>query len=55
LSDAQARDNVVDAEMALDKDGTFLGVRVFATVNTGAYLQTGFQAYTANLGTLAGT
>jgi aerobic carbon-monoxide dehydrogenase large subunit len=54
LSDAQARDNVVDAEMALDKDGTFLGVRVFSTVNAGAFLQAGFQAYTANLGTLAG-
>src|SRR5476649_1366889 len=55
LSDAQARDNVVDAEMALDKDGTFLGMRVFSTVNAGAFLQAGFQAYTANLGSLAGT
>ena len=54
LSDAQARDNVTDAEIALDKDGTFLGFRVFSTVNTGAYLQAGFQAYTGNLGTLAG-
>jgi carbon-monoxide dehydrogenase large subunit len=54
LSDAQARDNVTDAELALDKDGIFLGFRVFSTVNAGAYLQTGFQAYTANLGTLAG-
>jgi carbon-monoxide dehydrogenase large subunit len=54
LSDAQARDNVTDAELALDKDGRFLGFRVFSTVNAGAYLQTGFQAYTANLGTLAG-
>src|SRR5262249_26977072 len=39
LSDAQARDNVVDAELALDKDGHFLGFRVFSTVNAGAYLQ----------------
>jgi carbon-monoxide dehydrogenase large subunit len=54
LSDAQARDNVTDAELALDRDGTFLAMRVFSTVNAGAYLQTGFQAYTANLGTLAG-
>ena len=54
LSDAQARDNVVDAEMALDKDGIFLGFRVSSTVNAGAYLQAGFQAYTANLGSLAG-
>ena len=28
LSDAQARDNVTDAELALDKDGTFLAFRV---------------------------
>jgi carbon-monoxide dehydrogenase large subunit len=54
LSDAQARDNVTDAELALDKDGTFLGFRVMSTVNAGAYLQSGFQAYTGNLGTLAG-
>jgi carbon-monoxide dehydrogenase large subunit len=54
LSDAQARDNVTDAELALAADGTFLAMRVFSTVNAGAYLQTGFQAYTANLGTLAG-
>jgi carbon-monoxide dehydrogenase large subunit len=54
LADAQARDNVTDAELALDKDGTFLGFRVFSFVNAGAYLQSGFQAYTGNLGTLAG-
>jgi carbon-monoxide dehydrogenase large subunit len=54
LSDAQARDNVTDAELALDKDGTFLALRVSSTVNAGAYLQSGFQAYTGNLGTLAG-
>ena len=54
LSDAQARDNVTNAELALDKDGTFLAFRVMSTVNAGAYLQSGFQAYTGNLGTLAG-
>ncbi len=54
LSDAQARDNVTDAELALDEDGRFLGMRVFSFANAGAYLQTGFQAYTGNLGTLAG-
>jgi carbon-monoxide dehydrogenase large subunit len=54
LADAQARDNVTDAELALDKDGHFLGMRVLSTVNAGAYLQSGFQAYTGNLGTLAG-
>jgi carbon-monoxide dehydrogenase large subunit len=54
LSDAQARDNVTDAELALDQDGVFLGMRVTSTVNTGAYLQSGFPAFTGNLGTLAG-
>src|SRR6185312_2329672 len=54
LSDAQARDNVTDVELALDKDGIFLGLRVSSFVNAGAYLQSGFQAYTGNLGTLAG-
>jgi carbon-monoxide dehydrogenase large subunit len=54
LSDAMARDNVTDAELALDKDGMFLAFRVSSFVNAGAYLQSGFQAYTGNLGTLAG-
>src|SRR3954471_21310535 len=54
LSDAMARDNVTDAELALNKDGVFLGLRVSSHVNAGAYLQSGFQAYTGNLGTLAG-
>jgi carbon-monoxide dehydrogenase large subunit len=54
LGDAQARDNVTDAELALDRDGRFLGLRVLSQVNTGAYLQTAFPAFTGNLGTLAG-
>jgi carbon-monoxide dehydrogenase large subunit len=54
LSDAQARDNVVDAELALDRDGKFLGMRVRNTVAVGAYLQTGFPAFFQNAGTLAG-
>jgi carbon-monoxide dehydrogenase large subunit len=54
LADAQARDNVTDAELALAADGTFLGLRISSFVNAGAYLQSGFQAYTGNLGTLAG-
>jgi carbon-monoxide dehydrogenase large subunit len=54
LGDAQARDNVTDAELALDKDGNFLGLRVTSIVNVGAYLQTGMPAFTGNLGTLAG-
>ena len=54
LGDAQARDNVTEAELALDQDGIFLGMRVKSTVNAGAYLQTGMPAFTGNLGTLAG-
>jgi carbon-monoxide dehydrogenase large subunit len=54
LGDAQARDNVTEAELALDKDGIFLGMRVKSTVAAGAYLQTGMPAFTGNLGTLAG-
>jgi carbon-monoxide dehydrogenase large subunit len=54
LGDAQARDNVTDAALALDQDGNFLGMRVTSLVNAGAYLQTGMPAFTANLGTLAG-
>ena len=54
LGDAQARDNVTDAELALDRDGKFLGMRVTSLVNVGAYLQSGMPAFTGNLGTLAG-
>jgi carbon-monoxide dehydrogenase large subunit len=54
LSDGQARDNVTDAELALDKDGNFLGLRVNVTANVGAFLQVGGQSFVGNLGTLAG-
>jgi carbon-monoxide dehydrogenase large subunit len=54
LGDAQARDNVTDAEMALDRDGNFLAVRVKTVANVGAYLQVGSQSFIANIGTLAG-
>ena len=54
LCDAQARDNVTDAELALDKDGTFLGFRAKIVAAIGAYMQTGMPAFTGNLGTLAG-
>ena len=37
LSDEQARDSVVDAELALDKDGHFLGLRSLARTAMGAY------------------
>ncbi len=55
LSDAQARDNVTDAELALDKDGVFLGLRVKTVAAIGAYLQNNMPAFFLNSGTLAGT
>jgi carbon-monoxide dehydrogenase large subunit len=54
LCDAQARDNVTEAELALDKDGRFLGMRATVVASIGAYLQTGMPAFTGNIGTLAG-
>src|SRR5262249_31527817 len=40
MSDAQGRDHVTHAELALDKDGKFLGMRVQTDANLGAYLST---------------
>ena len=40
VSDAQARDHVTDAELALDANGKFLGLRVNTTANMGGYLST---------------
>ncbi|HWK46929.1 MAG TPA: xanthine dehydrogenase family protein molybdopterin-binding subunit [Stellaceae bacterium] len=40
LSDAHARDHVTHAELALDRDGKFLGLRVSTLANMGAYLST---------------
>ncbi|WP_442578488.1 xanthine dehydrogenase family protein molybdopterin-binding subunit [Mesorhizobium sp. ASY16-5R] len=37
LTDAQGRDNAVDAEMAMDENGRFLGLRVSFLANLGAY------------------
>jgi carbon-monoxide dehydrogenase large subunit len=54
LSDAQARDNVTEAELALDKDGVFLGLRVKTIAAIGAYLQQAMPAFFLNAGTLAG-
>jgi carbon-monoxide dehydrogenase large subunit len=38
LTDAQGRDNVVTAEMAMDADGRFLALRVNLVANLGAYI-----------------
>ena len=40
VSDAHGRDHVTHAELALDKDGKFLALRVVTTANMGAYLST---------------
>jgi aerobic carbon-monoxide dehydrogenase large subunit len=40
LADAHGRDHVTRAELALDKDGRFLALRVHTTANMGAYLST---------------
>ncbi len=38
MSDAHGRDHVTHAELALDRDGRFLGLRVKTLANMGAYL-----------------
>ncbi|CAB3752855.1 xanthine dehydrogenase family protein molybdopterin-binding subunit [Paraburkholderia humisilvae] len=40
LSDAHGRDHVTKAELAINKDGTFLAMRVHTIANMGAYLST---------------
>jgi carbon-monoxide dehydrogenase large subunit len=40
MSDAHGRDHVTTAELALDKEGRFLALRVATTANMGAYLST---------------
>ncbi|HVF65368.1 MAG TPA: xanthine dehydrogenase family protein molybdopterin-binding subunit [Casimicrobiaceae bacterium] len=40
MSDAQGRDHVTHAELALDAQGRFLAMRVQTTANLGAYLST---------------
>jgi carbon-monoxide dehydrogenase large subunit len=40
ISDAQGRDHVTHAELALDKDGKFLALKVSTIANMGGYLST---------------
>jgi carbon-monoxide dehydrogenase large subunit len=40
MSDAQGRDHVTHGELALDKDGKFLGLRVSTLANIGGYIST---------------
>ncbi len=55
ISDAQGRDNVTEAELALDAAGHFLAMRVKVYAAAGAYLQNNMPAYFQNAGSLAGT
>lgn len=56
LSDYHARDTASTVELALDKDGTFLALRIKTFANLGAYLAFNTpHSSTNNLGGLAGT
>jgi carbon-monoxide dehydrogenase large subunit len=56
-ADEHARDNVSDAELGLDGDGRFLGLRVKTFANVGAYISSerNLLATFGNVGTLTGT
>jgi aerobic carbon-monoxide dehydrogenase large subunit len=55
-ADEHARDNVSDAELALDRDGKFRGLRVKTFANVGAYISSerNLLATFGNVGTLTG-
>ena len=57
LSDEQARDNITEAELALDQEGRFLALRTRTFANIGAYHTSDRAAGPplSNLGSLAGT
>jgi aerobic carbon-monoxide dehydrogenase large subunit len=56
MADEHARDNVSEAELALDRDGRFLGLRVRTLANVGAYVSSdrNLLATFSNVGTLVG-
>ena len=56
LADEHARDNVSDAELALDRDGRFLGLSVRTSANVGAYISSerNLLSTFSNVGTLTG-
>ncbi|MGE5271889.1 MAG: xanthine dehydrogenase family protein molybdopterin-binding subunit [Thiohalocapsa sp.] len=56
LADEHARDNISEAELALDADGKFLGLRVKTYANVGAYISSerNLLATFGNVGTLTG-
>ena len=51
ISDTHGRDHITKAEMALDKDGIFTGIRIKTIANMGAYLSN----FAIFIPTLAGT
>jgi carbon-monoxide dehydrogenase large subunit len=56
ISDDDARDNIVDAALALDRDGRFLGVRIRSYGNLGAFVSfRGAMPPVVNIGTVVGT
>ena len=54
LVDAQGRDNVVEAEMAMDGEGRFLGLRVRLVANMGGYISQ-YGAFIPNMGATMST
>jgi carbon-monoxide dehydrogenase large subunit len=56
LADEHARDNVTDAELALDADGRFVGLRVRTLASVGAYVSSdrNLLATFSNVATLVG-
>src|SRR5579863_9148266 len=56
LADEHARDNISEAELALDGNGKFLGLRVKTFANVGAYISSerNLLATFGNVGTLTG-
>jgi len=56
LADEHARDNISEAELALDNDGKFIGLRVRTSANVGAYISSerNLLATFGNVGTLTG-
>jgi aerobic carbon-monoxide dehydrogenase large subunit len=56
LSDDHDRDHIAEGELALDKDGKFLAMRLYQVSNIGAFMAPGgVISPTAHLGGLAGT
>jgi carbon-monoxide dehydrogenase large subunit len=56
LADEHARDNITEAELGLDTDGKFVGLRVKTYANVGAYISSerNLLATFGNVGTLTG-